>query len=284
MASSSLAEFCGCYKQLWDLKANGKASFKFDAKLLRVATSLLDGEENQLKLAWLLGADLSEKFSVLAKTYKDLLAEAHTSHMDDLTSRLKAKMELLRSRIVDESKGKVSLAMFATTMKTKEATFFKETRIAAKEIIKEMQDCGISEDKLTVEHIDLEEAKYQALKWGIARFVSQSNIKLMSKDGAELRESLRAVWNLATTGKEGEKFVEYLGEDDCKLVGDILALDSKQAKRKNGEPEKAKTSDPGNASEHAGKLAKKSPPAEGGSSNALQMPPAKRLSRRPGKR
>ena len=117
MASSSLAEFCGCYKQLWDLKANSKASFKFDAKLHGAATSLLDGEENKLKLAWLLGADLSEKFSVLAKTYKDLLAEAHTSHVDDLTSRLKAKMELLWSRIVDESKGRVSLAMFATTMK-----------------------------------------------------------------------------------------------------------------------------------------------------------------------
>ena len=78
--------------------------------------------------------------------------------------------------------------------------------------------------------------------------------------------------------------MEYLGEDDCKLVGDILALDSKQAKRKNGEPENAKPSDRGNASEPARKLAKKSPPAEGGSSNALQMPPAKRLSRRPGKR
>ena len=99
----------------------------------------------------------------------------------------------------------------------------------------------------------VEKAKYQSFKRGMARFVTQQEIKVQSKNGQRLRQNLREMYNLNSLVK---KFLDYVGKADEQIVLDILALDKKGTSDKNA----GKTSKP--ASKLASDGAGIAPPAK----------------------
>ena len=111
-------------------------------------------------------------------------------------------------------------------------------------------------------------AKHQTFKWGLGKFAVNPEIRFQTDVGKKLRAKLQDVWAMESLDSA---VVEYMGQEACDLIKDILSVDKKDAGKKAVDKKDAGKK---------GKGAAPQPAASSGTSAAAAVEPARKRCKR----